>query len=185
MTFTAKAIALANPEIEFVSADEETQEVVFRHVEKGEEYRISFEDVKAGRIEFEGPDGTVEFESDAEAGGLTVRTDEGETRYGGAASGSELPDWLPIPPGATAQVQFAQSSGAQQAGAFQLEGIAGADAIAFYKQELEAAAFEVRSQELSGGGASLQSLTGTHGDGRQVSVVAQDGGIVVSFNSGS
>jgi hypothetical protein len=82
----AKIITAANPDAEVLGTDEGSQTVRIRDRKTGEEFTLSFDDIKKGRLRFSarGKDGEV---ANMEIGG-------GE---------GKMPSWVPTYPGAKAQ----------------------------------------------------------------------------------
>jgi hypothetical protein len=176
VTMTARAIALANPDIEFVSADEENRTVVFRNKDTGEESRFDFSDVEAGRIEFTGSEGTVSIGAEADGQGVAIRGPDGQTARFGAGDAEDIPDFVPRMRQATYESAFSMTSDGVTAGTASLStSEAPSEVAAFYKRELTSAGWEVSETTTTANGVSMYIVTGTKGDS-QVSVMTSDDG---------
>jgi len=86
-----KMAVAANPDAELVSMDEDRGIVTVRDKRTGKTVTMNFEDIKEGRISFEG---------EGEEGGTVTATL-------GAGTPADLPSWVPSYPGATPQASFA------------------------------------------------------------------------------
>ncbi|MGE5568445.1 MAG: hypothetical protein ACM3S5_05330 [Rhodospirillales bacterium] len=86
-----KMAVAANPDAELVSIDEDRGIVTVRDKKTGKTVTMNFEDIREGRISFEG------------------EGEEGETVTAtvGAGKPANLPSWFPSYPGATPQASFA------------------------------------------------------------------------------
>jgi hypothetical protein len=178
---SAKAIALANPELEFVSANEEGRTVVFREKKTGKEMTFNFDDVENGNISFDTGDGEVKISAQGgEGGGLTVTQGDKQSTFGGGGGAESLPDWVPIYPDAAVQVGFTSSGDNGQMGVFQLTSDESPTAVLdYYAEKLKEAGYAVERQAVNvGSDGGLSFVTGKHeADGRSVniSVTVQEG----------
>lgn len=130
-----------NPDLELVSSDEEAKTVTVRDKKTGKEMTFNFDDIKNGNFSMEGPDG----EKVNIGGGQVQVTDEkGQTTtLAGGTGTSNLPEWLPAYPGATATSSFS-ASGANGGAVSMFETSDSADqALAFYEEKLKDAGFTV------------------------------------------
>ena len=174
---TARTIALASPEIEFVSSDEETRTVVFRNEKTGEEITLNFEDIENGNFSFENADGqqslSINADGAASGGGLTITTDEGTATIGSGGGRERIPAWVPIYPGAGVNVGFTSSSDEGSMGMIELtDWASGEEVIEFYATKLEEEGYEVTRNTLSFGDNEQVMLSGTH-EGEKRTVSAQ------------
>ena len=86
----------------------------FENNRTGEEATLNFEDIAEGRIGMTTSDGEIAVEASearGAAGGVTFSGPEGEMRLGASASLDDLPDWVPIYPGATDVESAFQAAG--------------------------------------------------------------------------
>lgn len=193
VTSLGRMVALANPELEFVEADEETRRVTFRNTKTGETLTVNADDIEEGRITFETPEGKVTLgaEGSGESGTLSVTTDEGTAVLRGGSDAGDLPDWVLTYPGAEVSGTFSMSAGENTSGAFgQATDDSVGEVAAHFERELEAAGFEVQVHSFSGGGQQQRTLIATSDDPpRSISVTVGTGDgrtqIAVQFGSGS
>ncbi len=153
----------ANPDLEEVSSDKDARTVTVRDKKTGKEMTFNFEDIKNGKFSMEGSDGS---KVNVGEGGVQVTDEKGQTTtIAGGVGTSNLPDWLPIYPGATAQSSFS-ATGANGGAVTMLETTDSADqALAFYEGKLKDAGFTVEKNAYQ---VNNQTAGGT--------VTAKDGG---------
>ena len=181
---TAAAIARFNPDIELVEADEERKRVTLREVSSGKEMTFDLEDIQAGNFSFEADGERVEVRGGED--GVTVQSNQGTTRIGGA--GQTLPDWVPLPEGVEAEVGFSNRNDEETMGIAQLRGSLSAEEILeFYRARLGEMGYELSEQNYSGGDGSLASLQGERtGPDRKIAVSVtrngEDTGITLNFS---
>lgn len=144
----AEMVVKVNPQLELVETDQEAGKITIRDRESGEVATFDYSQVKEGKISFESDEGQVSFTAGEEGEGLmTVETEEGVTRIGGAPG--ELPEWLPRWPGEP-ELHGAWSS--PEGGAFTFTvAESPAEVFDFYRAELEAAGFAVQRNTMSEG----------------------------------
>lgn len=136
----ARAFAALNPEVEFVSADEEAETVTLRNTSTDEEITIDYADLKEGRVTFQGENGTTTFDSGEE--GVSVTSPDGTFQLGGG----DLPPWVPRPDGVETQASFTNTAAdGQVSGTFTLTGRAPAEVLAFYRETLPAQGYTLES----------------------------------------
>lgn len=130
-----------NPDIEKVSSDKDAGTVTFRDKKTGKEFTLNFEDIKNGKFSMEGDDGSKVNFGD---GKVEVTDEKGQTTtIAGGTGTSNLPEWLPAYPGATAISSFS-ATGANGGAVTMFESTDSADeALAFYEEKLKDAGFTV------------------------------------------
>lgn len=177
ITTAAKAIAMADPDIEFVSADEAEKTVVFRDKETGEQQTFDFSDVKDGKVVFSSSSqGTVSVDAGGGKGQVEIRGPKGETARLGAGDASDIPDFVPRFEPADYTSAFSMTTDGVTSGTASLTSSAAPASIAaFYKSELETTGWEVSETTVSTDGVAHYSVTGTKGDSH-VSVTVWDEG---------
>jgi len=161
----AKAFALVNPDIAYVSADEEKRTVVFRNEKNGEEMTFNFDDLENGNLSFDTGDGEVSVSVKQEGeGGLTVQSNQGTATFGGTRGAEDLPKWIPLYEGADVQLGFSTAGDQGAAGAFSLKSQDTPDEVLdYYEKTLKEAGYEVQRQRVSlGDSASRGFVTGRH-----------------------
>lgn len=151
---TAKAIAAFNPEIEYVSADEENKQITFRNEKTGEEIVVDFSDLKDGELSFQTAEGesTINFDSDGETGGqLTVTGADGTTTFSAGAPLTDRPQWVPDYPGSEPTTAFDARTDDGRSVTYQFTTTDSIDEVLkFFKEELEDTGFEINSNRISG-----------------------------------
>jgi len=179
-----------NPELELLESDDEAGTITFRNKKTGEVATLSFEDMAEGKFSLTTEEGTFSLDASAggEGGGMTISGPEGEARFGAGASLANVPDWVPIYPGA------AETQGSYHAET--PEGVSGivacksADAadkvVDYYREELEAAGFEITAQSTNttpqGSFSSLTAELAEEGRTLAVGVVGQEGETQITIN---
>jgi hypothetical protein len=183
---TAKILAAANPDVELVSADKENRTVTFRDVNTGEEVTFGYDDIEEGRVTFSSGSETAELEvtsGDDGSGGLTVKSSEGTATFG-AGGDADIPDWVPVYPGATPTSNFSAESDGQHTGTFSFTSDAAIESILdFYDDEGKEAGLETKSRTTTGEGAMWVAATSDDSRGLTVMASKQSGSmeVVVSF----
>lgn len=131
----------ANPDLEMVSSDKDARTVTVRDKKSGKEMTFNFDDIKNGNFSMEGSDGS---KVDIGGGQVQVTDEKGQTTtLAGGAGTSNLPEWLPAYPGATAISSFS-ASGATGGAVTMFESTDSADeALAFYEEKLKESGFTV------------------------------------------
>ncbi len=130
-----------NPDVELVSSDDQAKTVTVRDKKTGKVVTLNFEDIKNGKFSMEGSDGQKVNIGD---GQVQVTDEKGQTTtIAGGVGTSNLPDWLPAYPGATATSSFS-ATGANGGAVTMLETTDSADdALSFYEGKLKDAGFKV------------------------------------------
>jgi hypothetical protein len=160
-----KMAVAANPNAEIVAIDENKGIVTVLDKKTGKTVTMNFEDIKRGKLRFESEGKRVELEGQGqgETGTVTVRTDEGTTKFG--AGGVQMPSWLPAYGGASPQ-GFSSQSAAGSTGGFNFKTAEAPEkVIAFYKDALAKAGLTIDTMQYPGG----TLLTGK-GGGRTATV---------------
>jgi hypothetical protein len=184
---TAKLLAAANPDIELVAADKENRTVTFRDVKTGEELTFGYDDIEQGRVTFSSGTETAELEvtpGQDGSGGLTVKTSEGTATFSAGGDAANVPDWVPVYPGATPTNNFSAEGTGQQTGTFSFTSDADVESILdFYDEQGKQAGLETKSRTTTGEGAIWVAATPDDSRGLTVMASKQDGGleVVVSF----
>lgn len=167
----AELMIKANPDLEEVSSDKEAGTMTVRDKKSGKVMTLNFEDIKNGKFSMEGSDGTKVNIGD---GQVQVTDEKGQTTtVAGGVGTSNLPDWLPMYPGATAQSSYS-ASGANGGAVTMLETTDSADqALSFYEGKLKDAGFTVEKNAYqvnnSTAGGTVTAKNG--GDKGEVAVI--------------
>ncbi len=176
-------ITRLNPELEITRQAD--GRYLVRNRKTGEESTIDLTRLKEGKFELKRPGGR-DVKIAAGEGGLTVEKDGQVTRLGAAGP---APDWLPVFPGTGGYGTGVGASGFPGLPA-EFEGAAvfaltvdgtPDDALAWYREQLGAAGFEVTGPDGYGasgdaGGAAGKMLTARNHDGSRIARVVALGG---------
>ncbi len=186
---TAELFVGLNPDLELVDTTEDGR-VTVRQVSSGEEMTLDLEDLKEGKLSFEGPDGEVTLDASEVEGGGTVRvtTDEGTSTFTADSSLEDVPDWVLLYPNATEVAGTFHSQNPQ--GVFGMVSVATDDSVdevlEHYRDDFERQGFEVTNDTVtSSGGKRVGSLTGKDAAGRQLTVAVtmdSDQQVTVTLN---
>ena len=156
----AKLIAAANPDVEIVSSNEAAGTVTFKDTSTGKVVTVDFDQIKQGRISFEG---------------------EGEKVTIGADASTRLPEWLPVYPGATTSGTFAMQGSNESAATVGLTTSASIDEVSkFYEEAFKKAGLSTNTNLMQQGGM----ISGESADKKRsavVSMAAGDEGLTVGI----
>ncbi len=154
---TAKILAAASPDIELVATDKDNRTVTFREVSTGKELTFSYDDIENGRVSFSSGSETADLEfseADDGAAGVVVKTSEGTATFGAGAGASDVPDWIPVFPGASTTGNFTAEADGQLTGTFSFTTDSDIESILnYYDTEAKAAGLETRSRTATPDGA--------------------------------
>lgn len=185
----AELVVRMNPDLEMVESDDDAGTITVREKSSGKVITVNYEDVEKGQISFESEEGRVEITGPPEGGegGMTITTDEGETRIGG---GGEIPGWVPAHPATTARQSLLRSTGPNgETGQASFSVDAGADAVtAFYKTKLEEDGYTVTVTTYSSDEGSVSIVNGQKDGGSIVASVTDRQGraeVAVQYTRGS
>jgi len=167
-----------NPEVEVVSSDADAKTITVRNKKDGKEVTFNLADIKAGRLSIESDGETVNFEGntspDGKSGSFKVTSDKGSMTIGGEA---EIPDWVPVYPGARTEGHSSIKSGTEASGTFTIHTPDSSDrVVAYYEHELKAAGFEVQKSTLQSSNATGGNVNARLGNRTvNVTVATQEG----------
>ena len=160
-----------NPDVEIVSSDESAKTITVRDKTDGKEITFNLADIKAGRLSMTSGEDEVKFEGnsapDGKTGSFKITSNKGTMVLGGDA---QVPDWVPVYPGARTEGQSLVASGGESTGSFSLEIADGADRVlAYYEHALKAKGYTVEKTSLDSTNATGGTLNATSG-ARTISV---------------
>ena len=141
----AKLATAVNPDVEIVSTDDGTGEIVIRDRKTGKETTMRFDPDRKELVvvDDDGKKASVKVR-EREGGGLEAEAGGGRVRIG---AGARVPAWIPAYPGAAVQGLAATESAAETQYVFS---VATGDALdevsAYYRKELRQAGFDVDSR---------------------------------------
>ena len=90
----------ANPDLEVERNDPAEGVMVIRNTTTGEETKISYQDIRDGKISFDTEEGTFAIDASDSDGAVSVTTPDGETVVSTDLDVTGHPAWLPLYPGA-------------------------------------------------------------------------------------
>jgi hypothetical protein len=121
-----KLITASNPNVEVLSVDKGSQQVILRDKKTGKKYNISFDDVKKGRFSMRGTDGHSSFS------------------IGGDA---KIPAWVPDYPGSHPQAAFSAKGDDGESGTFTFKtSDSGAKVAKFYRDQFQSSGMRISSE---------------------------------------
>jgi len=180
-------------DVTVVETDEGAERVVIRFGDEGELVTVDLaqaldrvrEGVRfegeasesGGRIRIRTSDGEtrIELRGDGDGGFLRIDSPDGEMRFRAGDEAGELPNWVPVYPGARVRdLLFSQKSETGRAGAVVLStDAAAADVVAWYEDRLDGAGYRTSVVVVGPDRGRLEVTSGGDGDdGRKLSVVA-------------
>jgi hypothetical protein len=159
----ARIFVKANPEIEEVDVDEEAGTMTVRNTKTGEIITVNFDDIEQGRFSWtaDGEEVTVDV-SEAESGTVKISRGDGEgVQFSAGVVTDKIPEWVPAYPDAEPQNRSSVKTSGAVTGSFKIStSDPVADVIAFYRDQLKAAGFEVNVNTFSGDGTEGGMVNG-------------------------
>lgn len=158
----AKVITASNPDAEVISTDTDTQTVHVRDRRTGQEFSLSFDDIKNGRFK------------------IRARGDNGEMADVEISAGTgKLPSWVPVYPGAKAQANItAKGSDANEGGEGGVvtltTGDAPAQVFSFYQSKTKEMGLTATLTQVSDSGGML--MAADEAEQRSLQIVVAGGG---------
>ena len=161
----AEMLIKMNPDLELVESDRDEGTITIRDKDSGEVTTVNYEDIQEGKLSFETDEGEVTFSAsgDPEEGMLTVTKDGEEAMQFGSGEIEDVPDWVPLYPGAKATGTYSASTPDGIGGSFQMNSTDSVDdVLAYYVKQLEGDGWSVQKTEYSGpdgkGGQVIASM---------------------------
>ena len=158
----ARILAAANPNVEVVSVDDQGGKITLRDKKTGKQVTLDFDDIKKGRISFEGEDGEkmeIKTKGEGEQGTIEITGKEGTARIGKDAA--VLPSWVPPYPGAEMVHGMEMNSPGQKGGTVMAKTGDSPDKVAnFYESAIKGAGMEVTKSSTQSGNFKMLSVTG-------------------------
>jgi hypothetical protein len=148
----AELMVRANPDLELVSTDDKAGTMTVRDKKTNKTATLNFDDIKNGKFQVTTDQGTTTFDgSGATTGGALKVTDEkGQTATIGGGSPKDMPSWLPIYPGATAQGSMASTTNEGRSGGFSVSTKDSVEQVAsYYEAQFKAAGLTVEKNLVS------------------------------------
>jgi len=161
-----------NPDVDIVSSDPEAGTLTVRDKRSGKEVTFDLEDIKAGRLSISSGDDTVNVDVDANDHGtatMKLASRDGTMVFGGG-DGSQVPDWIPVYPGARTDSFSNVVANGERSGSFAIRTSDSTETVLeFYISKLEAAGFTVDRSTFETNGALAGSIS-ARAEGRTVGV---------------
>lgn len=161
-----------NPDVDVVSSDPDAGTLTVRDKRSGKEVTFDLEDIKAGRLSISSGDETVNVDIDATDHGtasMKIESNDGTMVIGGG-DGSQVPDWIPVYPGARTDSFSNVVANGERSGSFSIRTSDSTETvIEFYIAKLEAAGFTVDRSTFETNGALAGSIS-ARSEGRTVGV---------------
>jgi len=183
----ARMLVKLNPEIEEVEVDEDEGTITVRNKKTGEVFTADVDDLKEGRFTITGEDGRAVITAGVgdEEDSFKI-TAGGSTMEFGGGDADEIPSWIPVIPGAEVQPLFSMNADGVSRGSVKIVTDKDVEQVLeFYRKEMEKAGFEIQTSSYSGGGESVDMLTGQLEDSQKsliVNVTADsDGEVTVAL----
>jgi len=143
----AKMLISANPDLEFVSIDEDRGIIRVREKKTGKELTIDLENAKNGKIVFSDEKNKsleIQTQGEGENAGVEIKSSEGTMKMGANAAG-QLPNWLHSYPGAESAGAMVFNTEKGNAGSCSFKSKDSVEAIgAYYETALKGAGLEVQ-----------------------------------------
>jgi hypothetical protein len=177
----AKLAMKNNPDVEFISIDENKNTITVKDKKTGKIITISAEQGKDGKIVLT-EDGkekaSIKASGDGESGSLEIKTDEGTTKIGSGSVG-KLPDWLPQYPGVKIEGTYSVENGESSGSGFNfVTSDSIGQVVGFYEDKLKEEGFKITKSTYTVNGKTSSSVTGNSTDYKRNVVVtaAEDNG---------
>lgn len=175
----AKMATAMNPNVEIVSTDDKTGEIVIRDKKTGKETTMRFDSDKQELVvvDEQGKKATIKVRDNE--GGIEAESGGERVRIGGAA---RLPGWIPAYPGATTQGLGSTERPGDSQYTFSLTMNDSLEKVAaYYRDELRKAGFDVDSSAATPGAEILQAKSA--GRTIQIMFTKSDGGTLAAITA--
>lgn len=161
----ARFIVKASPELEEVEVDEDSGTMTVRNKKTGELITVNLDDIAEGRFSWttDGEEVTVDV-SEAKDGTVRIESSDGEgfALTTGAAVSDEIPEWVPVYPGAEPENRGTMKTNDSLNGNFTLKtDDTVAEVLDFFRNALKEAGFQVNVSTYSGDGADGAMINGS------------------------
>ncbi|MDH3745850.1 MAG: hypothetical protein OES47_12190 [Acidobacteriota bacterium] len=184
----AEMIVKVNPDLELIDSDDESQTLTIRNKETGEMITLDVKDIQEGKFSAKIGDKEVVVDPGSDQGLIQISGgDDGETVTLGQGSLDDVAEWVPLYPDAKAKSPLHMATAEGVSGTVSMETSDSVeDVVAFYKEQLEEAEFEVRSSDYRSGDQVTSTVSGTQGEKTINVIVTQENGVtrvVASYSS--
>ncbi len=168
----AEAIIDLNPELEVVESDREAGTITIENAE-GNRITVDYAAIQRGELNFTDDNGEQISMSASgaaaaagEGGPLTITSSDGSSMaIGGSGDAIAVPGWLGKFPGnKTNEGGYATTSNGKRTGVHSFATDDAEGALGYYAERIEELGMEVDRSSFSGGGNTMQSVTGRNSD---------------------
>jgi hypothetical protein len=150
-----KLITASNPNVEVLSVDKGSQQVILRDKKTGKTYNISFDDVKKGRFSMRGTDGHSSFS------------------IGGDA---KIPAWVPDYPESHPQAAFSAKGDDGESGTFTFKTSDSEAKVAkFYRDQFQSSGMRISSEATRSGNGTVMTAEDEAKNHTVTAIVGVDG----------
>ncbi|HEX2644114.1 MAG TPA: hypothetical protein VHU81_14060 [Thermoanaerobaculia bacterium] len=180
----AELIVRANPDLEVVKTDEDAKTITVRDKKSGETMTLDMSEIAKGKIDMKSDKGSFKMDEK----GITMTDEKGETAtLSGAAGDKNVPDWVPMYPGGTAQGNYTATTNEGVGGMITVQTSDSVDKVAqYYEDKLKADGYTIQKATANdGAGNNTATVSGTtEGEKRTVGIVISnaDGGAQALIN---
>jgi hypothetical protein len=177
---TAAELAVrANPDLELVSKDEKTNSITVKDKKTGEVTTFSAD--KNGKLTVKTDKGTATFDASSGNGmSMKATDDKGQVSTFNAGGGTpqNLPSWLPIYPGGTAQGTMDTTTSEARSAAFTVTTKDGSGKVLdYYESQLKNAGLKTEKTTYNNNGQTGGTISGKSDDGKR------EAGVIVSTSA--
>lgn len=152
----SKIIETANPNVEVLSVDKDSQKIAVRDKKSGKTYSVNFEDAKKGKLvlQEDGKDSVVISSSGSGANGaVEIKSADGTVKIG---AGGKVPAWLPDYPSSDPQGTFSANSKDGASGSFAFKTKDTPDKVTrFYEDAFKSSGMKIASTISTGAGSMM------------------------------
>jgi hypothetical protein len=177
----AKMIAATNPNVEVVSTNDRTGTIVVREKSTGKVMTYKFDpQTKRMVITADGKQSSVTIDNN----GVSATSSDGSSVKYGAATGNDVPSWVPLYPGSSPQGTMSSTGpeGSQNTFTFKSKDPS-AKIIGYYSDQLKSAGFKIDMTTTTDQGGMVQAsdeatkhtitvIVGTSGDETSTAITA-------------
>lgn len=164
----AEAIVSLNPELELIESNREAGTMTVRETSTGKQVTVDYSALERGELSFDDGSGeTVSIDASAavaaaaEGGPITINSGGSTMTIGGSGAATEVPSWLGEFPGTKSdEGGYTGTSNGKRSGIYSFKTDDATAALAYYEGRLEALGLEADRSSFSGGGNSMESVTG-------------------------
>jgi len=180
----AKMVTAMNKNLEVVSSNDRTGTIVVREKSTGKEMTMRFDPQTKQMVQITTNEGGKQSTVSIGNSAVTATGADGSTVKYGAATGNDVPSWVPVYPGSSPKGTMSSTSpdGSQNTFTFQSKDPA-TTIITYYSDQLKAAGFTINMTTTTDQGGMVQAtdegkkhtisvIVGTSSDGTETAITA-------------